>query len=626
MKRGKLSFSLLVILSTLVWSNQLVGQSRIEKIFTKDKIIGLGEDLKQFGYDIFAGAEGRFAPADTSSVGREYILGPNDELIIDIWGKVNERYEMKIDREGKITIPKIGAIYVWGKNFEDASEQITKSINGVYANVSLNISLGRLRTIRVFILGNVKKPGGYLVSGVSTILHGLYQAGGPANIGSLRNIQLLRQDKIVKVFDLYDLLLKGNRVADTSLLADDIIYVPVIGCVVGIFGNVKQPAIYEVKPEEKLFDVIEMAQAIMDVGFIQKVQIERLGKGGKHVVATIELNNKEKLKVWTEEEKLKSGDVIRLFPTLYDDFSQSTVSIKGQAHKPGSYRYKEGMKISDLIFAAGGVTDVAYLERAELFRKNIKKGGPGEIIEIGLTNVVLDKKDNPQNLTIEKEDQLFIYSNPELVKRAVVTIKGEVKFPSAYIIHGGERLSSVINRAGGFKETAFIKGITFIRNKIKDVQKEAIDKFIDSQRQAILQEEALLVDSVISNDKKELQLSSLESRKKALDLIAAKRPDGRIIVDLENDILLQDGDRIIVPEVPDWVAVVGAVYNPGSIAFKTGQKFTYYLDKVGGVIKYADKESIYVIMPDGVTQSSNTGFGVVEKGSIVVVPTKLKIK
>ncbi len=728
--RGKVFFSLLIISSAFMLSSLLAAQaevskpavapSRTERIFTNDKIIGLGEDLKQFGYDIFVGAE--FAPAETASVGKEYILGPGDELIIDIWGKLNERYELKIDREGKITIPRVGVLYIWGKSFEDTSEYISKSINREYTNIDINISLGRLRTIKIFVLGEVKKPGAYLVSAVSTFLHGLYHSGGYVKSGSLRNIQLIRQNKVIKTLDVCDLLLKGDRSDDINLLADDMIYVPTIGRVVGIYGNVKKPAIYELKPEEKLSDVIEMAQGIIDVEFLQKVRIERLGKDERYVLAIKEFEDKDKFNNWAKEQELKNGDVICIFPTIYDVFPQTTVSITGMVNKPGVYRYKEGMrlsdlifngmgvtqkayldkadlfrfrkdetresvavdlnkvlkgdkasnivlkphdelvvhsiydfmpttyvhitgevykpgkfelvkdmKISDLIFATAGVTEVAYLKRAELFRKNIKKGGPAEIIEVDLTDIVAGKKDSPQNLTLEQEDHLFTYPNPDLAKKPTVTIKGEVCFSGTYVIQKGERFSSFIKRAGGFNDTAFIKGVIFIREEIKDVQKKAIDELIDSQRQALLQEEASLVDSIMPEDKKELRLISLERRKKALDLIAAKKPGGRIIVDLEKfakikgtekDILLQDGDQITVPEVPDWVAVVGAVYNPCSVSFKSGQKYSYYLEKVGSLTKYADKESVYVILPDGRTQSSNTGFGVVGKGSIIVVPTR----
>lgn len=679
---------------------------RLEKDFEKE--------IKQFGYNMFEQPASPFAPLETAPVAPDYVLGPEDNLIIQMWGMTNEVFKLTLTRDGKINLPKVGALYLWGMNFNDAENKIKEGLLRFYKDIQIDVSLGALRNIKVFVLGEVKKPGGYTINALSTMLHALYHAGGPTKIGSLRNIKLVRKGEQEKVFDLYPLLLQGERKGDIRLLNDDIIFVPHIEGVVGINGNVKNPAIYEMIGPTKLMDIIKMSGGLTPSAYLQKIQVNRIIANKQVTVLELEISNLEDLEKSSQNIEIKDKDLILIssidkrkrgyvsikgnvhrpgdykmspemklsdlineaggllaetyleraeilryksdytrdivafevnkvlrkdpahnlllnewdiveIKSIFDIFPKPIVHISGEVNKPGSYRFVAGMRVSDLIYQAQELKDTAFLEKAELYRKNYGQNNPPEIIMVNLKAIL--QKEKEADLILQKEDHLFIRPNLELIEKWIVTINGQVRFPGGYVIKKGDRLGSVLERTGGYTSHAFLKGAVLTRKSLSGIRQPIIDDFISAQKRILLEKEAEIAESNYSLEGKEARRIALAKKRDALNLIGAKTFLGRIIIDLNNpelkNFLLEDGDSLTIPVEPQWVLIVGEVLNAESIAYVSGKTIEFYLNKVGGITEKADRNGIHVIKPDGQVESKATGFTEITKGDIIVVPSKM---
>jgi len=238
--------------------------------------------LRQFGYKTFLTSPTTFTPVENLPVRADYILGPGDEIIINIWGMIEDRYELMINREGSVVIPTIGKVYLQGLTLEQAEKLIKEKFARYYKGFHLSISMGRLKTIKVFVIGEVNKPGGYELPSLATLFTALYAAGGPSKMGSLRNIKLIRDDKVIAVADFYNFLIYGNKKEDKRLFSGDTIFVPPIGDTVAISGNiVKRPGIYEIKKSVSLEELINLAGGTLPFGVNYEVIIESLKKSEK---------------------------------------------------------------------------------------------------------------------------------------------------------------------------------------------------------------------------------------------------------------------------------------------------------------------------------------------------------
>lgn len=672
-------------------------------------------EIKQYGYNFFELPSSTFAPVELGQVGPDYVLGPGDSLIIQMWGMTNEVLKLTLSRDGKINLPKVGALYLWGMNLGDAEKRIKEGLAQYYKDFQIDVSMGSLRTIQVFVLGEVKRPGGYTINSLSTLLHGLYQAGGPYKFASLRNIKLIRKGDQEKIFDLYQLFIHGDKKGDVRLLNDDVIFVPPIGDLVGISGNVKSPAIYEMTGQQRLSDILKMSGGLTPSAYLQKINVERIVANKQLTVIDIEIANLEDLDKSPQNIEIKNNDLIlissilrkkrnfvtikgnvyrpgeyKLMPnmklsdligeaqglapetymeraeilryksdytreiisfgvgqalkkdpahdlflkewdiveikSIFDIYPKPVVYISGEVHKPGTYRFVPGLRISDLLYQAQGLKDTAYLEKAELYRKNYGRGKPPEVLMVNLKAIL--EKDKEADLVLEKEDHLFIRPIVELIEKYSVTLSGEVNFPGPYTIKKGEKLASVIERAGGFTPHAFLKGTVFTRKSLAVKRQPIIDDFIRAQKRILLEKEAEIAESNYSLEGKEARRIALAKKREALNLIGAKTFLGRIIIDLSDpasqNLLLEDGDSLFIPTEPQTVLIIGEVYNAESIAFTPGKGVDFYLNKVGGPTEKADRSNIYVIKPDGQVESRTTGFLEITKGDIIVVPEKFE--
>ena len=323
--------------------------SRLERAFS-GKVLTLHDkmeedpfrrELKQFGYEFFQNGLSA-AISDTTPVGADYVIGPGDGLRIEMWGSLQARHETTVDRNGEIFIPRVGTVKVWGLTYIQAKEAINQAVARYYKGYELSVTMGRLRSVQVFVVGEVAMPGAYAVSSLGTVIHALSVAGGPTKNGSLRNITISRNGKQVQNVDLYDMFLSGDRSKDIRLESGDTIFVPVLGPVAAVAGEVKRPGIYELKGSARLADVIGMAGGISASGDNGRIQVERIEGNSARIILDYEINGTSTQEAFASVD-VKDRDMVKVFP-VRKAFRQ-IVSLRGNVARPGEYQFREGMRI-----------------------------------------------------------------------------------------------------------------------------------------------------------------------------------------------------------------------------------------------------------------------------------------
>jgi polysaccharide export outer membrane protein len=301
----------------------------------------LGYRMPLFGYDLFEDVPSTFAPLDQVPVPSDYILGPGDELLVRAWGQVNVDAKLVVDRDGSIFIPTVGQIAVAGVRYDQLASRLKDAARRVFRNFDLTVTLGQLRSIQVYVVGDARQPGSYTVSSLSTLVNALFAAGGPSRHGTMRDIQVRRNDRLVTDFDLYDLLLKGDKSKDIVLEPGDVIFIPHIGAEVAVAGSVTFPAIYELRGKATLGEELEAAGELSSVADGDRVMVERVDGHATRKVDQIRLDTEGKAR------ELKDGDLVRVF-SISPRF-EATVTLRGNVAQPGRYPFVPGMRIRDLI-------------------------------------------------------------------------------------------------------------------------------------------------------------------------------------------------------------------------------------------------------------------------------------
>jgi protein involved in polysaccharide export with SLBB domain len=590
------------------------GPSSIETSFAKTETPHIPtRSLTQYGYNLFSLPAGTFAPLVNAPVGPDYVLGPGDTLIINIWGMVEYNLQLTIDREGKVYLPKAGPVSLWGLTLADAKELIHQQISHVITQFHLSVSMGMLRTIRVFVLGETAFPGAYEISSVSTISNALFMAGGPTKVGTLRHIQHFRKNQKLGEIDLYDFLLKGDKSHDARIESGDVIFIPPIGQAVGITGNVKRPAIYELANSETVSDLISLAGGITPLAYLEKIQIERIKEHREKIL--MDLNFREAF-----PQPLQDGDLVKVF--AIHGRIKDTVSLEGFVQHPGEYAYKPGIRISDLLTDEELLPE-SYLNRAEVVR--LRPDFTNEILPFSIEKI---KTDDPnQNLSLLPGDRIVISS--EIRKRPSVTLAGEVVRPGSYAIASGEKLSSVIRRAGGFSQSAYLQGAVFTRKKVAEREEIELTSFVKVQETHLLAESSALAAGGISQQDAVAEQASLNQRRELLKLLSSKVTLGRVVVHLDqpeklegspDNLSLEDGDTLSVPSTPTSVVVLGSVRNATGILYKEGTNVDYYLRHAGGASEEANPKGLYLIKADGSAEGDISMRTPMDRGDTLVVP------
>ena len=583
------------------------------------------DSLRQFGYSLFASHVSTFAPVEDVPVGPDYILGPGDSLAVNVWGAMDGALVQAVDRNGQIVLPSSGPVRVWGLTFSQAERLIREQLSRSYRGFQTSITMGRLRTIRVYVVGEVRQPGSYTLSSLSTITNALFSTGGPIRLGSLRKIELKRNHHTVGTFDLYDFLLRGDKTRDVRLESGDTIFIPPIGSIAAIAGEVKRPAIYELQGPTHVNDLIEMAGGLTPQSYLKRVQVIRAKPNAEREVVDLDLTTLQANGDSPVNIELRNGDLVKIYPT--DPRIYNTISLAGVVKYPGEYEFKQNMRLSQLI-PRGSLLPEAYLDGVEVIR--FREDLTSEVLQLDLKKAWAG--DQAQDITLRPRDQITVRS--EFQAHKSITLAGEVRLPGGYTVRSGERLSSVIKRAGGFTDKAFLKGAAFTRRSVQESERKSLNEFLRQQEENLLSEENSGFVPVSLEQTQARQFSQAQ-RREQLKVVASKVTLGRIVIHLDglekltgsaNDLILEDGDVLTVPQRPAAVLVMGTVRNPTAIIHQEGEDIQYYLNRAGGLTENAEPKGIYLLKADG---SALTGFlrlRDVEVGDTILVPPRTQDK
>lgn len=403
--------------------------------------------LDRFGQDIFVNGTGNFdeLPMDVP-VGSEYVIGPGDGLTINLTGGVSERLQRVVDREGRVDLPEVGAIEISGKSLGDVQHLVQHVLREQFRDVDADVSLARLRTVRVYVVGDVQRPGPYDVSALSTPLNALYLAGGPTSDGSLRILRHYRGKELIQEVDLYDLLLHGTRASIQRLEPGDTLQVPPLSDEVSVEGMVRRPAVYELHGETNLAEVLQLAGGVLPSGTLRHVDVERVESHESRTMLRLDIpenNNQQSVTEALENFKVQDGDKIKITPIL--PYADKTVYLDGHVFRPGKFGYRDGMKVTDLIRSYKDLLPEPSLTHAEIIRLSPPAYTP-VVLAFNLEDALSGKD---QDLVLKPFDTVRVFGKYDLEDPPVITVTGEVRDPGDHLTNGLPHLRDAVYLAGG---------------------------------------------------------------------------------------------------------------------------------------------------------------------------------
>ena len=578
-----------------------------------------GTPLRQYGYAVFSSYVSTFAPIDDVPVGPDYVVGPGDTLTVSVWGPVENTIFRTVDRNGQILLPRAGDVRVWGLTFAQADRLIREQLSRYFRGFQTSVTMGRLRTLRVQIIGEVCQPGTYTLTSLATMMQALYSAGGPTKMGSLRNVRLLRNSHVVGEIDLYDFLLRGDRSRDFRLESGDTIFVPTIGDVAAVTGEVKRPAIYELRRDARLADLVEIAGGVTPHGYVKRVQIVRAQQSAERVTLDVDLSSYYLKGDMDSNPPVHAGDLVLIHKN--EERIYNTVKVDGAVKYPGTYELKPMMRLSQLL-PIDRMLPESYVDRVEIARRR-----PDFSVEVLTTS--LRKAwagDLDQDPLLKANDEVTVRTEMRALR--TVTLGGQVMRPGTYPIGEGERLSSVIQRAGGFTSRAYLKGAVFTRASLRKVEQEQLNHFVRVQEQRILAEAST---TVVGGMREEGAVTGavVEARRDFLRALASRVALGRMVIKLSQpdqlkstpeDVVLVDGDSLDVPEPVDSVLVRGSGRNSTSVLGHPDAGGADYSGRGGGYAQEAEKKEIHIVKSDGSAVSGFSNIRTVEPGDTIIVP------
>ncbi len=648
---------------------------------------------KIFGHDIFRRGGISFEPNMNIATPQNYVLGPGDQVIVDIYGASQKTLQLTVSPEGEITVPGYGPIYVQGMSVASAQAKIRSTVGARYSSSNLKVSLGNTRTIMVNIMGEVSSPGTYHLSAFSTVFHALYMAGGIKNTGTLRNVKVYRNGNLVTIVDIYEYILNGRLAGNIRLQEGDVIQVGLYDCLVGITGNVKRPMFYEMRKNESVATLLKYAGGFTGDAYRKMVHLTRQ-TGERYTVYNIDefemtsfqvddgdavvvdgmLNRYENMveikgavfrpgkyqlgkdvtsvrtllksaEGVTEDAMTSRGVLHRLkadrsleviavdikgilagtspdiplanedvlfIPTEADLRQQRTLTITGEVMSPGSYQFADNTTLEDLIIEAGGLTDAASVARVDVSRRIRDPKSTNAPREISKTFTFGLKDgfvvDGTPGFILEPYDVVHVRRSPGFKTPRNFTITGEVVYEGAQTMTTKNmRLSDAIKLAGGLTDQAYPKNARLERVMNAD-ERARRDYLIEQVRK---QAGIRSSDSIAVS-----QLALSNTYPVGIYLDKALANPG-----CEEDIILREGDRIVVPEYISTVKVSGNVMYPNTVSYKPGKNYKYYVNQAGGFGNHAKKRKTWVIYPNGTM--AQVGHGAkIEPGCEIVVPMK----
>lgn len=403
------------------------------------------DGLRPFGAEFFE-VEIRGEPPVDIGASDDYVLGPGDDIVIYLWGRVEKQYQLTLDRQGKVVVPTVGEIAASGLTLKEFTNQAMHRFGKAYSDFELTCSLGRVRPIRIYVAGEVRHPGAYTVSSLTSLFNALVEAGGPNDRGSMRSIKLMRRGKCVAEADLYRLLLAGDNSTDVRLQGGDVIFVPVVGPQVAIRGEIKRDAIYELKGEQTASELLELAGGSTAQAYLDRVMLDRVSGLDHWEVLDLDLNPDDSM--GDHSLTLRDGDRL----TVYSIFEAkcNMVALFGRVKHPGYYERNDTTRISDLLRQAQLPDFNVYYERADLFRRH--PDWRIEVIPVDLSAVLAG--DTTADLTVADRDSLHVYSVEQIDNKRRVYIEGAVKKPGWYPLYDGMSVADLIFLAGSYAPAA----------------------------------------------------------------------------------------------------------------------------------------------------------------------------
>lgn len=598
-----------------------------------------GRELPLYGYNLFSA--NRFSPLANVPVPANYILGPGDEIDLKIWGAVDTALRLTVDRNGQITIPKVGTFGVAGTRADQLEKALQSQVARVFTNFQLNATLGRLRSIQVYVVGQARQPGAYNVSGFSTLISALFESGGPSPTGTLRNIQLVRAGQTLATIDLYNFIHRGQTQGDVQLMPGDVIVIPPAGPRVALLGALDSPAVYELRQaQESLQALLAYSGGLNITATPHKALVERIESANGQAPRSVQERSLDSTGLLST---VRDGDIVTLFP-ISPQFSNA-VTLRGNVAEPLRYSFTSGMRISDLIpepqaliqrdyytskniivqFESGKVVSAErvikdvnnLLEEINWEYASIERLDPVQVKTVLIPfnlGKAIKQKDPAHNLQLQPGDVVTVFGVRDLPvpmekRNQFVRIGGEVKVPGIYQITPGETLPQLLARAGGYSVNAFPYGTNFTRETTRKEQQANLDKAIRRMEQNITGQTASFLQNVTSSEKNDTLQAQITAQRLLLTRMQSLKANGRIALDMSAEkpelpsLLLEDGDNVLVPSRPSFVGVFGAVQSETSFIFRPNQRVGDYLEKAG-LTREADLDAAMIIRADGTVQSN----------------------
>lgn len=422
---------------------------------------GRPASLQRFGAEIFRNGTGNLErlPMDLPA-GPEYVLGPGDGLRIELWGGISQRLQRVVDRQGRLALPEIGSLEVAGKSLGEVQRLVQSALRTQFRDVQVDVSLSRLRSVRVYVVGDVQRAGAYDISALSTPLNALYMAGGPTAGGSLRIIRHYRGKQLVQETDLYDLLLHGVRSDLQGLQAGDTILVLPLGPKVTIEGMVRRPAVYELHGEKNLSEVLELAGGVLESGTLRHVDVERVESHLSRSMLRLDIpedNNQATVTKALDDFQIQDGDKVKISPIL--PYADKTVYLEGHVFRPGKFAYRDGMKLTDVVHSYSDLLPEPYKQHAEIIRLNPPDYTP-QVLAFNLDDALAGKD---QNLALKPFDTIRVFGRFDFEDPPLVTVTGAVRDPGDHITNGATYLRDAVYLAGGTTQDAQVSDAQVFR-------------------------------------------------------------------------------------------------------------------------------------------------------------------
>jgi polysaccharide export outer membrane protein len=608
----------------------------------------------RWGQSIFRFGNPSQAASHVGAIGPDYAIGPGDEIILTLWGQKEARYTLQLDRDGQVAIELVGVVSLNGQTLGSAEALLRKRLTKIYRGLEdgttqMDVTLGKLKQVRIYVVGDAVKPGSFLLSGNTSVLAALFQARGPSNLGTERQIEI-RRGGTVQLVDLYDYLARGRRPSRDILQDGDLLRIPRKGKVVQVSGDVGRPGSYELLEKEGAKDLLQYAGGINSSTANASVSVLRMFENGRRdavaLPAPVEI-------LKGSPAALQDGDMVRVYGGV--DPSKATLFVEGQVRYPGAYPHRAGLDLQGALEASGGATSAAFLERVQISRP----------LSDGSTMILRHDLTQGRGPELQPMDRVIVRNRFELTFQDSVRISGAVRRPGRYLWEEGMTAKDLILMAGGFQKRAEF-GLVRLETPVSDSEKALVEWLqLDSALSSAAADHPIFGSAHLAvpfdPDYTDLEMVTLRGWVVRPGAYALQRPDERISEVVaraggvkragyvegakllrgesggariqvrfdealsrpgtKHDLSLRGGDVIEIPKRPATIEVRGRVNNPGLVVWQEGKKWSWYISQVGGLADSAHEDGIYVEFADGTIQTTDDGIkDKPNPGSVITVP------